>query len=262
MKKTKLVISLFAYFVLVVPIFSQGFDWRESAREPFASPRLFIGAFGGGGYSSHFGEISFYESQINCSEFESGSGYNAEFGAKSEFWISPKSALVFQISYSKLFGAFSKENEPLPIKDSDPLITENQLDITTNYINFTLGAKYRVYEYFFAEPSLILSILSSSNFSLKEEVLSPDYYHFHTIPESKIRDISNGKISDLNATNLALKIAFGFDYNAGLYKYISPKLSVAMPLNSYLKTSSYRNLSVNLSIDLNIGILENIVGVN
>ena len=140
---------------------------------PFTSPKLFIGAGSSFGYTYHFGNVDFYEAQINCSKFSNGAGLNYDLALNAEYWLLPDMAINAEFSRSTYKANFSKENEPLPIRDSKPLITKNVLDIDASYFNFTIGAKQRVHSYFFIEQNLQISFLANNNQSQSEEVVSP-----------------------------------------------------------------------------------------
>jgi len=231
-----------------VNLYSQGFDWQFTYREPSNSPRLFVGINAQTEFSVHNGDINFSESLIPCCRFDKGNGVNFIGGINSEYWLTGgEFALNAFLNYKSLSSNFTANPDPVYYKN-DTLRTEIKFSNSISYIQFALGGKYRIdLSHFYVGAGLRFDILLDNNFEHTERVTSVN----HSFNDgSTSRKINSGKIDDLSNLIVNPEIKVGYDFNLGLGLYASPNVAMSFNLNEIADRTNWKafNFALNISI--------------
>lgn len=251
---SKLILIVYVLFVYnIEESNAQGFPWQYSARLPVDIPKFYYGINVNYGYIISKGALSFLEDDINCLSFKNGTGSSLSFGINGEYWNQTNSfAYTFALNYI-INNLNYKFTDFVPISKDITAEYENRLDLDYSNIAANVGIKYRLLNTHFhlgAGLSIATSLLS--NFNVKERIIGPETMPpFQTNPPSYERDIINGQFDDFSIIEFYPNISFGYDLNFGNGKYLTPVVSMYIPIMDVMKHDNVRNLIFTAGIKAN-----------
>lgn len=230
--------------------FAQGFDWQLSSRLPVRHSNLFLGLQADYSFSSETGRFDFYEDECNCGSFKDGSGKGFSVGIQGEYWLedgltSLKSSLTYS-SISPEFSAIQSLPVLLPDDSEANIDYKNTFSSNISYIAFSFGAKRRLFEtHFHIGADLSFAVLTGNSETHKEKIIGPSWAPpFSTNPASYERLVSEGKVEELKSFDIYSTVSVGYDIDAGIGYYISPKIGFRIPMMSLISKGDWKRSSV------------------
>jgi hypothetical protein len=243
----KIILILCLVALSVTESRSQGFDWQFSSRLPSDYPEYFLGFSGGYEHSLHDGNIVLDDTQFDCCQFETGSGPGFFVGLTGEYWLGGHFAVNAKLLYINSSSTFLKQADPIPIIGSEDLITEYEFRNTLSYVNFELSGKYRLLEsHFHVGATLFLGVKVTEKNEYFERVVQGGPFNDGTT--EKVLEIAN--TPDVRSIYFMPKINFGYDVDLGLGKYMTPQVSVGLPIISISETTSWDRFSLSAGVSV------------
>ena len=244
-------IALLAVLVSL-PAASQGFDWQYSVRYPTSSPTRFVGAAIGAGYALHQGRLPYLEQDIQmpCCTYENGTGTPASLGVAFEQWTSSNLALHGSLGYRFMSaGMTAPQTESDPMADGRVLVTQYTYNAAFHYADIIGGLRYRLgSSHLSIGASLRLNVLLGTTASHREDVLSPSDFQFTTNPPSRSIEIPVAGVPDAMPYIVVPMVHLGYDVSLANGLYLSPLITLGLPLMSTAKEASWRTTDASLLI--------------
>jgi hypothetical protein len=235
---------------------AQGFDWQYSARYPTSSQTQFIGASLSAGYALHQGSLPYIEQDLEqalaCCTYERGTGIPLAFGITYEQWLPSDLAVYGVVGYRMMTASMTAPpTEPEPLSDGRLLVTQYEYDATLHYLDLTGGIRYRFDgTHFTIGAGLRLQALAGSSATHVHRVLSPSDYSFTTNPPSREKEIPTTGVSDAAGFVAVPFLSVGYDISIMRGVYLSPLITVGLPLMSTAATATWQTTDVGLMIRL------------
>ncbi len=248
--KVKLFFTIILLLFSKIDSFGQGFDWQYSARLPFNSPKLFYGMNANFGLVSSKGTLTFLEDKILCPKFKDGEGNNFAVGLNFEYWNKDnQSAYIGSINYLRNYIDY-KFLDFVPLSNDIVAKYETKLALDYSTIVLSAGYKYRILEsHFTIAASLDIGIHLTNDFVVKEKILGPpEVPPFSTNPPSYERNILNGEFNKFTLFNLLPRLHLGYDMQLGLGKYVTPFVSIGLPITKMLQEDDVTNFVVSAGL--------------
>lgn len=237
---------------------AQGFNWQYSARLPFAYPYLFAGLTSNVDFNFHNSNLRLTEGNFDCCGFGSGTGYGRGIGLATEYWVNGLTAVNFQLALKQYSGDFVADGQKLPftvfdkngsIIGRDTVLFRNDLRADLGYVSLEAGGKWRLFEsHFFAGGAINVGYLISSDLSIEEYVVSPDYWVY--TDGSRRRSPVNYSITGVRRLNIVPKLNFGYNLAIIPGMYIAPQIEAGFPLLNIASDGDWRMFSFSFKITL------------
>jgi hypothetical protein len=231
MKHVLLIASL---LVVASEVLAQGFDWQYSIRYPTASPTRFGGISAEAGVAMHQGSLPYLEQDIAvpCCTYEQGSGIPLSVGVAYEQWASASIAIYGTAGYRFMSASMSAQpSESEPFADGRVLVTQYTYDARLHYADVVAGLRFRLGRSNASiGTALRMSLLLGTSATHRHEVLSPSDYTFTTNPPSRSVEIPVVGVPSATRVLLTPVVTFGYDVSIANGLYLSPLLSVGLPL--------------------------------
>ncbi len=248
----KNILFLILFVLCAGKLYSQGFDWQYSYREPAQGPNLFAGVIADFAYYQHQGEFILFENETVCCPYEGGSGNGFKLGLQAEYWWKGDIAFNTSISYIKAGGKFTSLQE-YPRINNIIQVVEFAYNSDLRYLDFEFAGKKRLFEsHLFAELALGFLFKLSDNSTHIERVISPAELPFSD--GSTEREFPYREISGLRGFNLIPGINIGYDVNLGHNLYASLSTGIQFPIMSQSSNNNWLRWQTGISISISKGI--------
>ncbi len=248
----KTIIILIILFSKQFELNAQNFDWQNSARMPFETPKYFIGL--GGEYSSylHKGSFEFIEKNTPCCGYESGNGNGFNFGINALYFVEDDLSLIAGLQFKNEKGIFQTLTS-YPKSPNINITTQFQYTGVLNYISLESGLKqYILLDNFSISAGINFDILISDNSEHIEKIISPNNIPFND--GTYERNISLGKIDNLRTFLISPKISLGYDINLGIGTFANLNSFVNIPIFSNLNKENWKAWNFGFGIKIYKGI--------
>lgn len=233
-------------------LYSQGFDWQYSYREPAQGPDLFAGIVADFAYYDHSGEFFLFEDQTVCCPYKGGTGNGFRLGLKAEYWWQGDIAFNVSVSYVKAGGEFTTRQE-YPRINNIIQVVEFAYNSDLRYFDFEIASKKRLFDsHFFAEAAFGFLFKISDNSTHLERVISPAELPF--TDGSTEREFPYREISGLRGFNVIPAINIGYDLNLGSNLYASISTGLKFPVMSQTSKNSWLRWQTGISISISRGL--------
>ncbi|MFH1049899.1 MAG: hypothetical protein V1779_03095 [bacterium] len=235
------------FFISLLKVQSQGFDWQYSARLPFEVPQHFIGFDCSSGYKSISSDFKICDQNIPCDTFNIGSAMVLSAGIKFEVWTSSDFSYFANLTLDYSKNSFKNENLFYYIPDIGSKVLEYEY-IRTEYVpEIEIGVKYRMR---FLLPHLFTSVSVRAGYivNASEELI------LRKISEADWLDdeIHFTGFESLKLSQFLFEPHFklGYDLNLGLGKYASVYIDLGLPLQNRLTEKSWHSTTVSAGVSI------------
>ncbi len=248
----KNILFLILFVLFAGKLYSQGFNWQYSYREPTQGPNLFIGGVADYLYFDHTGEFFLFENETVCCPYKGGTGNGFRLGLKAEYWWQGNTAFNVSMSYVKAGGKFTSLQE-YPRINNIIQVVEFAYNSDLRYIEFDFAAKRRLFDsHFYGEVALGFMYKVSDNSTHIERVVSPAELPFSD--GSTEREFPYREISGLRKFNFLPAINIGYDLNLGDNLYASICTGIKIPIMSQSGNNSWNRWQTGVSVSVYWGI--------
>ena len=253
----RLVAIAFMMCSVVLGAGAQGFDWQTSPRVPYQIPKRYVGIEIGSGYTQHRGSLEYIEQEVGivCCDYESGSGLPLSINIAGEQWLTPSVSVQAGLGFTLINASFVTPSVPVPLSSGELLRTEYVLEGAMTYISLHGGIGTRLFgTHLTAGGGVRLHIYAGGSLSQLERVISPDYYLFTQNPRSKEQELGNTFLDHANRIQIEPYAQVGYNISVANGFYLSPSVSIGIPLLSVTTQDTWRMLNFGARIRLMKGL--------
>ncbi|MBK6760236.1 MAG: hypothetical protein IPH85_05120 [Ignavibacteria bacterium] len=236
---------------------AQGFDWQTSPRVPYHIPKQYVGLEVGSGYTMHRGSLEYIEQEvgITCCDYEAGRGLPLTVSVVGEQWLSASVSAQAGIGFTLVNASFVTPSIPVPLSNGDLLQTEYILEGAMTYVTIHGGIGTRLFgTHLTAGGGVRLHVYAGGSLTQKERVVAPDYYLFTQNPRSKEQELGNTFLDFVNRFQIEPYAQIAYDISITKGFYLSPSVSIGMPLFSVTSQDDWRMLNFGARIRLMKGL--------
>jgi len=237
----------------VTNLHAQGFDWQYNARFPSTSPIRFIGAEIASGYTMHNGSLPYLAKDLGftCCTYENGTGIPLALGITGDYWVAGDWALTGSLGYRAHNASFSAKSDPLPLADGRIFQTEYVYASTLHYAAASVGARYRLLGTHVTIGGGVRGmVLLGTSATHTERILSPDDRYFNGNPPSKEIVHDTRGLPDAQRLMVVPYVQLGYDISISRGVYLSPTLTLGLPLMSVSSDATWRMTDVGIGVRL------------
>lgn len=226
-------------------VFSQGFYWENSVRQPFKIPKLYLGGNISYGTGTLFGNTNLSNDGTRCCTFSDGTSTDFSLGLSSEYWYFED--LVLGLDFNLKFPKFNfSRNQSLPISPTDSVNLEYQLTQDQILLSFSPKIKYRLIAKLNSIFRLNTLVLLSSDLIANQIVNTTNGDN-----QSEF-SLSNPELTDNSSFILIPEIGLSYDLILQYPMYLSPFISITYPLN-YLNKENLKSFNIKFGISIYYG---------
>jgi len=252
------IIALIAsLFVSISTLFCQGFDWQTSPRYPYEIPKRYVGVEVGTGYTFQYGSLEYLEKDIGitCCTYESGTGIPIRFLVTGEEWIMPSTSVNIGVGITRFGTSFAAASSPVPLPNGELLRTEYQLTGSLTYATVSGGVNTRLFgSNLTVGGGLRLHLYLGGSLQQQEVVLAPSSYQFTGNPRSQVRELGNSFLDQPTPLQVAPYVQVGFNIPLSPGFYLSPSISLGLPLLSVSSADTWRMVDFGAHVKLMKGL--------
>ncbi|MCX6139293.1 MAG: hypothetical protein NTX15_00410 [Candidatus Kapabacteria bacterium] len=236
---------------------AQGFDWQTSPRKPYHIPKRYIGLEVGSGYTWHVGSLEYIEQEvgITCCDYQSGHGVPLSINVVGEQWIEPSVSIVVGLGISLYNASFTTPSQSVPLSTGKLLQTEYALRGSVTYVALSGGVNTRLLgTHFTVGAGLRMQLYAGGTLSQVERVLAPSDFTFTENPRSREKALGNSFLDNANRFQVEPYVQIGYDISVSNGFYLSPSVSLGVPLLSVTSSDQWRMLDLGARIRLMKGL--------
>lgn len=251
------VATILALCTMAISVAGQGFDWQTSPRVPYSIPTRYVGLEVGSGYTMHRGSLEYIEQEVGimCCDYTSGSGLPLTVSIVGEQWLSASVSAQAGVGFTLVNASFVTPSVPVPLSNGDLLQTEYVLEGAMTYVTIHGGIGTRLFgTHLTAGGGVRLHIYAGGSLTQMERVVAPDYYLFTQNPRSKEQALGNTFLDNANRFQIEPYAQFAYDISITKGFYLSPSVSIGMPLFSVTSQDDWRMLNFGARIRLMKGL--------
>lgn len=254
MRTAFLIMALVGSFTTML---CQGFDWQTSPRYPYEIPKRYVGVEVGTGYTFHYGSLDYLEKDlgITCCSYESGSGIPLRFSIALEEWLAPSFSVNVGLGITRYGTSFATASQSVPLSSGELLQTQYQLTGSITYATISGGASLRLMgTHLTVGGGLRLHAYLGGSLRQKEVVLAPATYQFTGNPRSRERELGNSFLDSPTPIQIEPYIQIGYNLAIANGFYLSPSISVGLPLLSITTADDWRLVDIGAHVRLMKGL--------
>ena len=237
--------------------YAQGFDWQTSPRAPYQIPKRYIGLEIGSGYTHHYGSLEYIEQEVGivCCDYGSGSGFPLSIGVTGEQWITPTTSVVVGLGITRFYAMFNTLSAPVVLSNGKLLQTEYVLEGALTYIALTGGVQTRLFgTHLTVGGGLRLLLNAGGSLNQEERVLTPADFLFTENPRSRVKVLGNTFLDDATRLQIEPYVQIGYNLSVASGFYLSPSISIGIPLLTATGSGSWRMIDFGARIRLMKGL--------
>jgi outer membrane protein OmpA-like peptidoglycan-associated protein len=228
MKTNKLIYTLLFFMPLICGI--QKVNSQE-AEEPFI---FHAGVYGAYHLNMHSGSFSTYDGFLTCGTFEPDNTPGWSVGNYFDFPLGIITPSV-RLNYYSADGIFTymDENPPsISLADGTlvPFISEQDLDVQLNYLQFEILVKYYFTKGLYAGLGPVVSVPINASYTESETIISPNGVTFLNGANSRQIMAGNFRDDNMNSTanvRIVAHAVAGYDY------YINKRIAINPEVGYY-----------------------------
>jgi hypothetical protein len=205
----------------------------------------------------HSGSLEYIEQEvgITCCDYESGSGLPLSVSIVGEQWLSPSVSVQAGLGFTLVNASFVTPSAPVPLSNGDLLQTEYVLEGAMTYVTIHGGIGTRLFgTHLTAGGGVRMHIYAGGSLTQTERVVAPDYYLFTQNPRSKEQELGNTFLDNANRFQIEPYAQIAYDISITNGFYLSPSVSIGIPLISVTSQDDWRMLNFGARIRLMKGL--------
>ncbi|MBC8124784.1 MAG: hypothetical protein H7X70_03540 [Candidatus Kapabacteria bacterium] len=241
----------------LIVAYTQGFDWQTSPRAPYQIPKRYIGLEVGSGYTQHYGSLEYIEQEVGivCCDYESGNGLPLSISVTGEQWITPTTSVVVGLGVTRFNALFKAPSTPVVLPNGDLLQTEYVLEGALTYITVSGGAQTRLFgTHLTVGGGLRVLLYAGGNLHQEERVITPEDFLFTENPRSRVKVLGNSFLDDATGLQIEPYVQVGYNLSIANGFYLSPSISIGIPLFTATGGDSWRMIDFGARIRLMKGL--------
>ncbi|MFM2133141.1 MAG: hypothetical protein RL156_422 [Bacteroidota bacterium] len=236
--------------------YAQGFDWEYSERMPKYSSAWYGGASALYANDGHTSNIDILEKagaeypEIICAALTSGSGNDLRISLAGEYWFAGGMSLSLRAGYSTRQALFTAQSPDALLFDGSILRTKYELSTNVHALCVEPAVKVCIPStHVWGSVGLSAEFITGSKTSLIERVLTPSGFVF-TGTTSAERLLADRDRVGIRGFVVNPFVSAGVDLDVATDMYVSPSLSLGLPLMSYAEWASWKTISVGCRVSM------------